>query len=499
MAASVGDWIGDASVPSASRGARPRRADRGDRDRLHPGGGARLAAGQPRDGLLRRQPRLLGDRLRLAADHVRAELVEHRQRERRRARARHARDGAARAARHAHRHEQHGLERRALRRHRPARRVGAARSPSRSPTPRSRSGRRATRSSAPPTGCVGTPTGDGALAVGYALIAIEIAVVALYGHGTVVALQKIVVPVVGVLLLLGIPAFAGGFDAGHAGGDYVLGGFWSDVDARRHRRGRRPALLRPQPRRLHPPHLAPAPRRPPRAAGRGRRHLPRSARHHAVRRVHRGHVHRPRRLLRRRPRRRRARLVRAADPRDRARGRRRAGRAQPLRQRPRPRGARPTAAARPHDADHVGRRRRPALRRHLRARRGELDHRDDAGPQRPRRAVGRRQPRRLPRRAPRALRPRRPPGLQPGPPRRALLVHRRLEPARAARVGGRLGLRTARGPDRALHRPAREPRRRRRPQPPRLRPDRRRRLPRHTGRLAERCPTPTHRLEGALA
>ena len=74
---------------------------------------------------------------------------------------------------------------------------------------------------------VGTPTGDGALAVGYALIAIEIAVVALYGHGTVVALQRIVVPVVGVLLLLGIPAFAGGFDAGHAGGDYVLGGFWS--------------------------------------------------------------------------------------------------------------------------------------------------------------------------------------------------------------------------------------------------------------------------------
>jgi purine-cytosine permease-like protein len=73
---------------------------------------------------------------------------------------------------------------------------------------------------------IGTPTGDGALAVGYALIAIEIATVALYGHGTVVALQKIVVPVVGVLLLLGIVAFASDFDAGHAGGGYVLGGFW---------------------------------------------------------------------------------------------------------------------------------------------------------------------------------------------------------------------------------------------------------------------------------
>ncbi len=74
---------------------------------------------------------------------------------------------------------------------------------------------------------IGTPTGDGALAVGYALIAIEIAAVALYGHGTVVALQRIVVPVVGVLLLLGIVAFAGDFHTtGHAGGGYVLGGFW---------------------------------------------------------------------------------------------------------------------------------------------------------------------------------------------------------------------------------------------------------------------------------
>ena len=75
----------------ARRRRRPRGADRGDRDRLHPGGGARLAAGEPGGGLLRRQPRVLGDRLRLAADHVRARLVEHRQREPRRAGDRHAR------------------------------------------------------------------------------------------------------------------------------------------------------------------------------------------------------------------------------------------------------------------------------------------------------------------------------------------------------------------------------------------------------------------------
>ena len=72
----------------------------------------------------------------------------------------------------------------------------------------------------------GAPDGDGALAVGYALIAGGIVAVALYGHGTVVALQKVLVPVVGVLLALGVPAFASDFDPGYAGGDHVLGSFW---------------------------------------------------------------------------------------------------------------------------------------------------------------------------------------------------------------------------------------------------------------------------------
>jgi purine-cytosine permease-like protein len=73
---------------------------------------------------------------------------------------------------------------------------------------------------------LGTPQGDAALAVGYALITLGIAAVALYGHATVVAAQKAIVPVVGVLLLLGVAAFAGDFD-GATGGEYLLGGFWS--------------------------------------------------------------------------------------------------------------------------------------------------------------------------------------------------------------------------------------------------------------------------------
>jgi purine-cytosine permease-like protein len=76
------------------------------------------------------------------------------------------------------------------------------------------------------TRLVGTPGGDAMLALGYAVIAAGVVAVALYGHATVVALQKALVPLVGALLLLGIVAFAGDFDAGYAGGDYVLGGFW---------------------------------------------------------------------------------------------------------------------------------------------------------------------------------------------------------------------------------------------------------------------------------
>ncbi len=72
---------------------------------------------------------------------------------------------------------------------------------------------------------LGTPISDSALAIGYALIAAEIALVALYGHATVVALQKIVVPVVGVLLLAGFVAFAPSFDA-TGSGEFLLGGFW---------------------------------------------------------------------------------------------------------------------------------------------------------------------------------------------------------------------------------------------------------------------------------
>ena len=72
---------------------------------------------------------------------------------------------------------------------------------------------------------IGTPENDLVRAIGYALISAEIVAVALFGHGTVVGLQKFVLPLVGALLLLGLVAFGGSFHPG-PGGNYLLGGFW---------------------------------------------------------------------------------------------------------------------------------------------------------------------------------------------------------------------------------------------------------------------------------
>ena len=73
---------------------------------------------------------------------------------------------------------------------------------------------------------VGTPNTAVAHGIAYALVAALMVTVALYGHATIVAMQKIVVPVVGTLLVLGLFAFAGSADLTAPGGDYALGGFW---------------------------------------------------------------------------------------------------------------------------------------------------------------------------------------------------------------------------------------------------------------------------------
>ncbi len=73
---------------------------------------------------------------------------------------------------------------------------------------------------------LGTPENDAVHAIAYAAVAALMVTVALYGHATIVAMQKVVVPVVGALMILGVFAFAGGFNPGASSGEYMLGGFW---------------------------------------------------------------------------------------------------------------------------------------------------------------------------------------------------------------------------------------------------------------------------------
>jgi purine-cytosine permease-like protein len=72
---------------------------------------------------------------------------------------------------------------------------------------------------------IGTPDSDIARAVGYGLIAALITYVAVLGHASMLAVQKVMVPTVGVLMVIGLFAFLGDFDAGVGGGDYLLGSF----------------------------------------------------------------------------------------------------------------------------------------------------------------------------------------------------------------------------------------------------------------------------------
>jgi purine-cytosine permease-like protein len=73
---------------------------------------------------------------------------------------------------------------------------------------------------------ISTPDGDLARAVAYGVISVIVITLAVYGHANVLAAQKIVIPTVGLLLLVGFFAKLGDFNASYSGGAYLLGDFW---------------------------------------------------------------------------------------------------------------------------------------------------------------------------------------------------------------------------------------------------------------------------------
>jgi purine-cytosine permease-like protein len=73
----------------------------------------------------------------------------------------------------------------------------------------------------------GTPYSDGIRAIGYAVITLVVVAIAVRGiHLLLRVQQRIMAPIMGLVLIIGIFAFAPHFHAGYHGGTYLLGTFW---------------------------------------------------------------------------------------------------------------------------------------------------------------------------------------------------------------------------------------------------------------------------------
>ena len=235
---------------------------------------------------------------------------------------------------------------------------------------------------------LGTPENDAVHAIAYAAVAALMVTVALYGHATIVAMQKVVVPVVGALMILGVFAFAGRFDRVRRAAN-TAGRFLADVGAVGRAVRGRAHLLWADDRRLHASNLGPAVQQSAHLRCVGHRHVHRRPDPQLVRGVHRAVVRQPDRFISRRSGGGLPRLVRPADRRHLPPGRTEPGRAVHLRQRPGSRRPCPAAEADPDDDHHRGGRDRPALSGRIRVRRGRVGHRDDDRAERSHHAMGR--------------------------------------------------------------------------------------------------------------
>ena len=73
----------------------------------------------------------------------------------------------------------------------------------------------------------GTTTGDFGRGLAYAVVILILVAIAAFGHANMVAAQKIMIPVVGIMMLIGLIAVGSKIDVGYEGGDYALGSYWS--------------------------------------------------------------------------------------------------------------------------------------------------------------------------------------------------------------------------------------------------------------------------------
>jgi purine-cytosine permease-like protein len=73
---------------------------------------------------------------------------------------------------------------------------------------------------------VGLPADNVVLGASYAVVAIISSIVAIYGHASMILVERIMIPIMGIVMLVGVYVYAPHFDASAAGGQFLLGSFW---------------------------------------------------------------------------------------------------------------------------------------------------------------------------------------------------------------------------------------------------------------------------------
>lgn len=62
--------------------------------------------------------------------------------------------------------------------------------------------------------------------IAYALVSAVLIAVAALGHANMMAMQRLMIPTIGIVMVIGVIALAPDIDLSYAGGEYVLGSFW---------------------------------------------------------------------------------------------------------------------------------------------------------------------------------------------------------------------------------------------------------------------------------
>jgi purine-cytosine permease-like protein len=73
---------------------------------------------------------------------------------------------------------------------------------------------------------VGLTSNNMTLGISYAIIALVCSLVAIWGHASMVFVERLMIPIAGLLLIVGLFVYAPHFQASYKGGSYLLGSFW---------------------------------------------------------------------------------------------------------------------------------------------------------------------------------------------------------------------------------------------------------------------------------